>query len=96
MSTARTAPVSEDLNHRAISMLRAVVAGRAQISCSSEPDLFIDEVPCCDQYTAHTLAHAGLIEPTFRGGVGQLVPARLTAAGKAALVRVPAVPAVAA
>ncbi|MPZ79891.1 MAG: hypothetical protein GEV28_05615 [Actinophytocola sp.] len=67
-------------------MLRAVVAGRAQISCSSEPDLFIDNVPCCDQYTAHTLAHAGLIEPATTGGVGQLVPARLTAAGEAALV----------
>jgi hypothetical protein len=84
MSTVRTA-LSEDLNHRAISMLRAVVAGRAQVSCSSEPDLFIDNVPCCDQYTAHMLAHAGLIEPATRGVVGQLVPARLTAAGEAAL-----------
>jgi hypothetical protein len=85
MSTARTAQPSEDLNHRAKSMLRAVVAGRAQISCSSEPDLFIDNVPCCDQYTAHMLAHAGLIEPAGQGDVGQLVPARLTDAGVAAL-----------
>ncbi|HEY0450190.1 hypothetical protein [Actinophytocola sp.] len=86
MSIARAAaPVSEGLNHRAISMLRAVVAGRAQISCSSEPDLFIDDVPCCDQYTAHVLAHAGLIEPVTKGVVGQLVPARLTGAGEAAL-----------
>lgn len=85
-----SAQVTEILNHRAISMLRAVVAGRAQISCSSEPDLFIDNVPCCDQYTAHTLAHAGLIEPATDGGVGQLVPAQVTPAGAAALTPAPA------
>lgn len=85
MSTARTAHQSESLTHRALSMLRAVVAGRAQISCSSEPDLFIDNVPCCDQYTAHLLAHEGLIEPATSGDVGDVVPARLTADGKAAL-----------
>lgn len=80
-----SAQLPESLNNRAASMLRAVVAGRAQISCSSEPDLFIDNVPCCDQYTAHTLAHAGLIEPAYSGGVGELVPAQLTSAGEAAL-----------
>jgi hypothetical protein len=77
--------LAEGLNHRALSMLRAVVAGRAQISCSSEPDLFIDGVPCCDQYLAHTLAHEGLIEPAHQGAVGTLVPAALTVAGEAAL-----------
>jgi hypothetical protein len=90
MSTARTAQSSEALNNRAISMLRAVVAGRAQISCSSEPDLFIDNMPCCDQYTAHMLAHAGLIEPASEGGVGELVPAQLTTDGEAALSPAPA------
>jgi hypothetical protein len=91
MSTARTTTeLPSDLNHRAISMLRAVVTGRAQISCSSEPDLFIDNVPCCDQYTAHMLAHAGLIEPAASGGVGEVVPAQLTEAGEAALIPAPA------
>jgi hypothetical protein len=80
----------EGLNHRALSMLRAVVAGRAQISCSSEPDLFIDGVPCCDQYLAHTLAHEGFIAPARRGAVGTLVPAALTATGQAALDPAPA------
>jgi hypothetical protein len=80
-----SAQVPDSLNNRAISMLRAVVAGRAEISCSSEPDLFIDHVPCCDQYTAHMLAHDGYIEPSADGDVGELVPARLTAAGEAAL-----------
>ncbi|OLF17948.1 hypothetical protein [Actinophytocola xanthii] len=88
--SVRIAPLSEGLNHRALSMLRAVVAGRAMISCSSEPDLFIDDVPCCDQYTAHTLAHAGLVEPVTRGAIGQRVPARLTAAGEAAIAPVAA------
>jgi hypothetical protein len=83
-----SAPLPEGLNHRALSMLRAVVAGRAQISCSTEPDLFIDGVPCCDQYTAHLLAHAGLIEPVRQGAVGKLVPAALTDAGEAALAPV--------
>lgn len=82
--------LAEGLNHRAMSMLRAVVAGRAQISCSSEPDLFIDGVPCCDQYLAHTLAHDGFITPTRQGAVGTLVPATLTDAGLAALTPTPA------
>jgi hypothetical protein len=80
----------EGLNHRALSMLRAVVAGRAQLRCSSEPDLFIDGVPCCDQYLAHTLAHDGFIEPVYQGAVGTLVPAALTVAGEAALAPAPA------
>ncbi|TDV55253.1 hypothetical protein [Actinophytocola oryzae] len=82
--------LAEGLNHRALSMLRAVVAGRAQMRCSSEPDLFIDGVPCCDQYLAHTLAHEGFIEPAHQGAVGKLVPAALTDAGLAALAPAPA------
>jgi hypothetical protein len=86
MSAARTQSAPLDgLNHRALAMLRAVVAGRAQLSCSQEPDLFIDGVPCCDQFTAHVLAHDGLIEPAYTGDVGQRVPATLTAAGLAAI-----------
>lgn len=77
--------LAEGLNHRALSILRAVVAGRVQLSCSSEPDLYIDGVPCCDQYLAHTLAHDGFIEPSYQGVWGSLVPAALTDAGVAAL-----------
>ena len=80
----------DGLNHRALAMLRAVVAGRAQLSCSQEPDLFIDGVPCCDQFTAHELAHDGLIEPAYNGVFGQRVPATLTAAGLAAIDSTPA------
>jgi hypothetical protein len=80
----------DGLNHRALAMLRAVVAGRAELSCSQEPDLFIDGLPCCDQFTAHTLAHDGLIEPAYTGGFGQRVPATVTEAGLAAIEPAPA------
>jgi hypothetical protein len=66
------------LSYRARAMLRAVNAGRAELSCSQEPDLFVDGVPCCDQFTAHTLAHDGLIAPAISGAIGQRVPAMET------------------
>ncbi|WP_246258436.1 hypothetical protein [Amycolatopsis anabasis] len=64
-------------------MLRAIGAGRAQVTCSSEPDLYVDGVPCCDQFTAHALAHQGLVRPRYPGVVGQRVPAVLTPEGLA-------------
>lgn len=82
-------PAHSELNHRSLAMLRAVVAGRAQLSWGREPDLFIDGVPCCDQFTAHTLAHAGLIKHQRPGAFGDRVPAVLTAAGLAALAPTP-------
>jgi hypothetical protein len=78
------------MNYRALAMLRAVDEGRAQLTCSQEPDLFIDGVSCCDQFTAHTLAHDGLIAPAHSGAIGQRVPATLTAAGLAAIEPAPA------
>ncbi len=78
-----------ELTHRAMAMLRAVAAGRAQMSCSCEPDLFIDGFACCDQITAHDLAHGGYLQPAVEGGTGR-VTAELTEAGRAALVIVAA------
>ncbi|GHG56126.1 hypothetical protein GCM10017788_07200 [Amycolatopsis acidiphila] len=69
----------DDLSHRAMAMLRAVADGRAVMSSSCEPDLFIDGVPCCDQMTAHALAHGGYIRAAGGGS------AELTAAGRGAL-----------
>ncbi|KAA9154830.1 hypothetical protein FPZ12_031215 [Amycolatopsis acidicola] len=63
-----------------MSMLRAVAEGRARMSSSCEPDLFIDGVPCCDQMTAHALAHGGYIRLADDG-----TAAELTAAGRAVL-----------
>ncbi|MEV6640748.1 hypothetical protein [Amycolatopsis sp. NPDC051371] len=73
-----------ELTHRAMAMLRAVAAGRAQMSCSCEPDLFIDGFACCDQMTAHALAHGGYLRPAVEAAAGR-VPAELTEAGRAAL-----------
>jgi hypothetical protein len=72
-------------NHRAIAFLCAVDAGRGTLRCSCEPDLFIDGLSCGDQFTAHELTHWGLLSPGHPGLIGELVPAVLTDAGRAAL-----------
>ncbi|TVT25746.1 hypothetical protein FNH06_02300 [Amycolatopsis acidiphila] len=68
-----------------MAMLRAAANGRAEMTCSCEPDLFIDGLACCDQVTARFLAHANLICPARPGAIGQRVPVRLTPAGHSAL-----------
>ena len=73
-----------ELTHRAMAMLKAVADGRAQMSCSCEPDLFIDGFACCDQMTAHALARGGYLRPAVENATGR-VPAELTEAGRAAL-----------
>lgn len=73
------------VNDRMLAILRAVSCGRAEITNSAEPDLFVDGYACCDQYTAHTLAHMSLIRPARPGPCGSRVPARLTAKGAALL-----------
>ncbi|RSM40870.1 hypothetical protein DMA12_25545 [Amycolatopsis balhimycina DSM 5908] len=71
------------VNRRALAMLRAVGAGRAELTCSCEPDLRVDGLPCCDQATAHDLARAGLIRPVQGAivAVGQWTRAELTDEG---------------
>ncbi len=76
---------AQDLSRRAVAILRAVAAGRAEITCSCEPDLYIDGLVCCDQYTSHVLAHRNLVAQARPGRIGQRVHARLTAAGVAVL-----------
>ncbi|MPY79271.1 MAG: hypothetical protein GEV04_12425 [Actinophytocola sp.] len=75
----------EDLNYRERATLRAVALGTAEITCSSEPDLFIDGLACCDQSTVHQLARLGWIEPEVSGRPGERVRAQITALGRAAL-----------
>jgi hypothetical protein len=72
-------------SHRALAFLRAVGAGRGTLRCSCEPDLYIDGLSCGDQFTAHALAHQGLLSLGRPGLLGELVPAALTEAGLAAL-----------
>lgn len=73
------------LNHRERATLRAVALGRAEITCSCEPDLFIDGLACCDQFTAHRLARLALIVPLRAGRPGERVPALLTEHARAVL-----------
>jgi hypothetical protein len=69
-----------------MAMLRAVAAGRAEITSSQEPDLFVDGLPCCDQSASRQLAHAGLIRAATPTEPGQHVPAELTQPGRALLI----------
>lgn len=73
------------MTNRDRAVLTAVGAGRAHITCSRVPDLFIDGLCCCDQHAAHRLTRAGLVRPAVVGSVGQRVRAVLTAAGAGAL-----------
>lgn len=73
------------LPHRALAMLRAVQAGRAELTDSCEPDLRVDGLACCDQAMARELVHAGLVRPAGRGARGAWLPATLTASGEQAL-----------
>lgn len=84
-SNRGAAPGYPPATARVLAILRAVAAGRAELTWSCEPDLFIDGLCCCDQYTAHLLAHGGLIRPRTPGMIGQRVRAELTAAGHAVL-----------
>lgn len=74
-----------ELNHRERATLRAVGLGRAEMTCSCEPDLFIDGLACCDQFTAHRLARLALVVPVRAGIPGERVPAVLTASARAVL-----------
>src|SRR6187399_920259 len=76
-SRLRESTMDVELNHRERATLRAVATGRAEMTCSSEPDLFLDGLACCDQTTAHRLANLGLIAPARRGAPNERVPALL-------------------
>jgi hypothetical protein len=74
---------------RELAMLRAVAAGRVELVCSCEPDLYIDGLCCCDQYTAHQLARRGLLRASAPGRIGERVRAELTATGHAYVTGLP-------
>jgi hypothetical protein len=80
-----TAPADLSLSRREFAMLEAIAAGRGEITGSSEPDLFIDGLACCDQSAAHHLAHENLVHATSPAEAGQRVPAELTTLGHAVL-----------
>lgn len=73
------------LNDRERATLRAIGQGRAEITCSCEPDLYIDGLPCCDQFTARRLARNALVVPLRAGRTGERVPASLTDTARSTL-----------
>lgn len=77
--------MTAELNHRERATLRAVAEGHAEISCSCEPDLFVDGLSLCDQGTVRDLVRKGLIGPAEDGACGARVRAVLTEAGVRAL-----------
>jgi hypothetical protein len=76
MSATAAAP----LNNRDRAVLRAVAAGRCEVSKVSGGALVVDGRFLSDQFSGHRLAAAGLIEACPAGS-----PARLTASGAALL-----------
>jgi hypothetical protein len=80
-----TSPAAAALQYRHFALLRAVAAGRCELSHSCVPDLYIDGRACCDQQATHLLASNGLIGHTCPGRTGQRVPATLTNAGRSLL-----------
>jgi hypothetical protein len=69
------------LSHRDRAILRAVAAGRCQISGGACAALTIDGLSCCDQFVAARLTGAGLIATAGRNPE----PAQLTESGRAVL-----------
>ncbi|XVV03350.1 hypothetical protein ACQPW3_39485 [Actinosynnema sp. CA-248983] len=77
--------IAKELSNRAKAMLKAVAAGRGQLSGGVEPDLYVDGLPCCDQTTTHALVHAGLLRARRAVGLYERTDAELTDAGRAAI-----------
>jgi len=76
-----TTTLRATLSHRDRAVLRAVAAGRCQISDDFGVQLVIDGVCCCDQFVGTRLSQAGLIATDgSRPGL-----ARLTPSGRAVL-----------
>lgn len=76
---------TETLHPGELAILRAVASGRAEITCSCEPDLYVDGVPCCNQWVVHALVHSGHVRASRPGRIGQRVAAVLTDSGRSVL-----------
>lgn len=75
-------PTSSALTYRDRAVLRAVQAGRCEVSGRIGVSLVIDGLGCSDQFVGQRLVRAGLVAvPGPQPG-----PARLTASGRAMLL----------
>jgi hypothetical protein len=73
--------ISEAFSSRDRAVLRAVAAGRCELSAEFGGLLVVDGMSCCDQFLGVRLTSAGLIAAAGSGPG----PARLTAYGQALL-----------
>lgn len=73
--------ISTMLSHRDRAVLRAVAAGRCQVTADVGVQLVIDGLCCCDQFVGARLSEAGLIAADGC----RPAPARLTPSGRALL-----------
>ncbi|ACU40448.1 hypothetical protein KCV87_22730 [Actinosynnema pretiosum subsp. pretiosum] len=74
-----------ELSGRVRAMLRAVAAGRAELSGGGEPDLYVDGLPCSDRAAIHDLVHLGLVRALAAVRLDERAGAELTEAGRAAI-----------
>ncbi|WP_189058020.1 hypothetical protein [Longimycelium tulufanense] len=84
MTASREVPDADQLCHRHLALLRAVAAGRAELTCSQVPYLRVDGF-WCDHTTVADLVRRGLIRPARPGPVDELVPAEITDPGREVL-----------
>ncbi len=73
-----------ELTGRQRALLRAVAAGRCELTSSQQPDMFVDGLFCCDQLSARQLVRARLVAGAA-GRPGGRAPAALTDDGWQAL-----------
>ncbi|PWV82409.1 hypothetical protein SAMN05421630_103186 [Prauserella marina] len=69
------------LTYRDREFLKAVAAGRVQLTCNAEPDVYVDGLAWCDPFGARALIGMGLIERAPVGRHGERITALLTVEG---------------
>jgi hypothetical protein len=75
------------LSPRQLAVLRAVAAGRAELTASQVPDVYVDGRCCTDHTVGGALTAAGLVAAA-KAPLGSRVRARLTDRGAALLATV--------
>ncbi|HEY3262664.1 MAG TPA: hypothetical protein VGJ95_20775 [Pseudonocardiaceae bacterium] len=85
MAASRQSGTGQPMTARLRAILRAVAQGRAELSGSCQPDLYVDGLTCSDQPLVHTMVRAGLIRRLTTSQAMGLSVAALTARGRQAL-----------
>jgi hypothetical protein len=73
------------LTNREHAILQAVADGRAELTCSCEPDLRVDGLLCCDQAAVRALVHRGYVRQAAEHAAGRWERATLTSTGLACI-----------